>query len=641
MSNRNEEAGPEQVVERTLVAFGSRRESLAIVVAVAMLMALGYVVEAGWKRYVLGGFASVSRDVIWMAPLSAMVYASLLLAPVWLAAPWMRAQVARASALFAAMWLATFAALLPWTQIHRVAAAVLAMGVASAIMRWCTTRRRVQAVVRIGQLIGITLLVAGACSVALQRYWQRAAYAALPSPATDAPNVLVLLLDTVRASELGMYGYPRATSPAMDSVAAGGVVFEHAVSTAPWTLPAHASLFTGEYPGVLSTSFRAPLDGKYATLAERFGAAGYETVGFVGNPYYTAWDSGLNRGFLRWFDFNPSVKQVLRSGWIGQSSIVLQLMRSRSLRNVIDAFRSAEFVVIPKPGGDAPDARELTDALLGWQAARDTRPFFAFVNFFDAHEAYAPPPAYRTRFTENPKARDLHDGEIAYVDDQVKRLLESLRSRGALANTIVVITSDHGEQFKEHGISGHGNSLFYQLLHIPLVFRYDGHVPVGRRVPFIVSLRDVGATLLDLAGASSDLPFPGRSLVATWTSSDSIPPARSAAISELTQDRVPRTDDPLTRSQGISLVEDDGMHGIFRNLKQIRPLLFNVRTDAAERVNLAKDSAGRTAYDAQQTRLRRLLLLDTLEVARRGIRANKARILVSGRAGSDSGKAQR
>lgn len=618
---------------------GSRSESLALSIAIAMGMALGYVLEAGYRRFGLGGFAAVSRDVLWMAPLSAAFFAAAFTSPLWLTAPRLDRRTARAVAVFAATWLAAFAALMPWTQIHRVAAALLAMGVASVAMRWCTTTQRVRGVIRLGQVTGITLFGVGLASVALRSYRERAAYAALARAPDAAPNVLVLLLDTVRATELGMYGYSRNTSPAMDSVAAGGVLFEHAVSTAPWTLPAHASLFTGEYPGVLSTSFRVPLDDARATLAERFRAAGYETVGFVGNPYYTAWDSGLDRGFLRWFDLRRSVRQVLRSGWIGQSSIVLQLMRARRLRDFVDAIRGAEFVVIPKPGGDAADAAGITDALLDWERTRSARPYFAFVNFFDAHEAYAPPASYRTRFTDSPKARDLHDGEIAYIDDEVRRLLASLSERGALANTIVVITSDHGEQFREHGISGHGNSLYYQLLHIPLVIRYDGHIPAGRRIPFVVSLRDVGATLLDLAGVSRDVPFPGRSLAATWSASDSERPALSAAISELTQDSVPRTDDPLTRSQGISLVEEDGLHGIFRNFKQPRPLLFNVRQDIGEKENLAKEVEGRRAYDAQQQRLRRLLLLDTLADLQRTRLADESPALASDR--RDSTRAPR
>lgn len=594
---------------------GSRRESLALVLAISMAMALGYVLEVAWKRLVVHGFVSASRDVIWMAPLSAAAFALVILAPIWVTAPLVPRPTARAAAVFGATALSAFAFLLPWTEVHRVAAALLSLGVASAAMRWCASSYRVRGVIRAGRITAISLLVLGAASVVVRGWTQWRAYASLPAASAGSPNVLLLLLDTVRASELGMYGYERDTSPAMDSLAAGGVLFEHAVSTAPWTLPAHASIFTGEYPGVLSTSFRNPLDGERATLAEHFRDAGYETVGFVGNPYYTAWDSGLGRGFLRWYDLRRSARQVLRSGWIGQSSIVLQLMRARSLHDIADAVRSHEVVVIPKPGGDAADAAGITDALLDWEATRHERPYFAFANFFDAHESYDPPAPYRTRFTRTPVARDLHDGEIAYVDDQIRRLFDELKRRGALDNTIVVVTADHGEQFREHGMSGHGNSLFYQLLHVPLVIRFDGHLPAGRRVAHVVSVRDLGATLLDLAGVSPHVSFPGRSLAASWDASDSLPDALSPAISELTQDSVPRTDDPLTRSQGISLVENDGLHGIFRNFTTIRPLLFNVRTDAAEKENLAKVKEGRAVYDAQQERLRNLLSADTLAVA--------------------------
>lgn len=607
---------------------GSIPDSLGIVLALAMFMALGYVAEVGWRRFVVEGFVSASRDVLWMAPFSAAIHAAVILAPVWLAAPLLERGRARALAVFASAGLATFAALLPWTSIHRLAAAMLALGVASAVMRWCTASSsggaRLSAIRRLGGAIALALVASGALVTFLRAQERRAALASLPTARTESPNVLVLLLDTVRASALSMYGYARTTSPAMDSVAAGGVLFEHAVATSPWTLPSHATLFTGEFSGLLSTSFRSPLDRTRATLAEQFRAAGYETVGVVGNPYYTAWDSGLGRGFIQWTDYDRSVRQLLRSGWIGQSSIVLQLTRSRSVRDIVSAVRGAEFLVIPKPGGEAPNATGITDALLAWEESRGGRPYFAFANYFDAHEAYVPPPKYRTRFATSPTPRDLHDAEIAYIDDEVARLLATLRARGALENTIVVITSDHGEQFKEHGISGHGNSLYYQLLQIPLVIRHDGHIPAGRRVPDIVSLRDVGATLLDLAGVVTTPPFPGHSLVATWTSADSAAPLRSPAISELSQDPIPRTEDPISRSQAISLVEDDGLHGIFRNLKNPRPLMYNVRADPEELVNLATQPDGLPVYEAQRQRLRRILVADEAEFGARSQSASHA-----------------
>jgi arylsulfatase A-like enzyme len=617
IGGRNDATPREVTAANTAIPRGSVTDSVAIVFSIAMFMALGYVVEVAWRRFVLGGFVSASREVVWMAPLSAAAFAVVLLAPLWLAAPYLRRATARRWAAFGSVWLFVFAALLPWTQIHRLAAVVLAIGVAAMVVRWIDRGERLATIRRVGTVTGVFLLVVGGALSAWRAQQRRAAFDALPPAREGSPNVLVLLLDTVRASALSMYGYARNTSPSMDALAAGGLVFEHAVSTAPWTLPAHASLFTGEFPGLLSASFRRPLDGTRATLAEHFREGGYETVGFVGNPYYTAWDSGLSRGFLHWHDYNLGVRQVLRSGWIGQASITLQFLAARSLGDLVRAVRSAEFVVIPKPGGDAPNATQIADAMLAWERGRAAQPYFAFANFFDAHEAYAPPARYRTRFAADPGPRDLHDAEIAYIDDEVQRLLDGLRTRGALENTIVVITSDHGEQFKEHGINGHGNSLYYHLLHIPLVIRFDGRVPSGRRVSDVVSLRDVGATLLSLAELPSAATFPGHSLAPTWAGGDSTGTQRSPAISELTQDSVPRTSDPLTRSQGISLVENDGLHGIFRNTRSVRPLMYNVRTDTNELDNLSERPEGRAIYDAQRGRLRRLLEIDQAEFTRR------------------------
>jgi arylsulfatase A-like enzyme len=163
-------------------------------------------------------------------------------------------------------------------------------------------------------------------------------------------------------------------------------------------------------------------------------------------------------------------------------------------------------------------------------------------------------------------------------------------------------------------MGGHGNSLYLQLLHVPLVLHFEGRVPAGRRVATVVSTRDLPATILDLVELSDRAPFPGTSLVPTWMSSDSTRPAGSDAISELTQDSVPRTDDPLTRSQGISLVEADGRHAIHRNVKAARPELYDVFRDAEELHNLALDSAGGVAFGRQQERLRALLKRDQVTV---------------------------
>ncbi|MEO6445894.1 MAG: sulfatase [Gemmatimonadaceae bacterium] len=597
-------------------ARGRISESVGVILALAMLMALFYVVQVGWQHFVVNTFVAASRDVAWMAPLSAAFFSLFVLGPVWLFAPYLARDRARAAAIFGGTWLLVFAMLLPWTQVHRLAAAALAAGVATAAVRTFSSTSRIAALRRIG-LASFVLMMLAAGTIASAQWWHISrGFASLPEPHAGAPNVLFILLDTVRASAMSLHGYERSTTPEIDRLAAGGTVFDRAISTAPWTLPAHASLFTGEYPGLLSVSFRSPLDDRQPTLAEHFRDAGYETVGFTGNLHYTGWDSGLTRGFLRWEDFVRNVTQTLRSGWIGQSRFALQLMHARVRWQVGQAFRQPEFWVVPKPGGEERNAADMVDAVLRWQGERASRPYFAFINFFDAHEDYRPPADLRTRFAPEPTRRDLHDAEIFYIDRELGRLLRDLETRGALANTIVVITSDHGEQFGEHKMSGHGNSLYMQLLHVPLVVRYDGQVPAGRRIDREVSLRDVGATLIQLAALPNAKSFAGTSLAGLW-SGDTLPSWQpSEAVSELTQDAPPPSSDPLGRSQGVSLALE-GAHLIHRNVKNAKPEFFDIVRDPEEATNLAATPEGQRRMLGHRQRLSEVLARDAARFAAR------------------------
>ncbi len=603
-------------------ARGAPLEASTIILAIAMWMALGYVLDVGWKCCVTGTFAAASRNVLWMAPLSAGALALLLLAPLPLLAPFLPRPLARRFAVAAATWLVAFAALLPWTQVHRLAAAVLAAGVASVAARSWASPRAIRRIHQAGVAIAATLLLTGGALTAWRAWQVHRGYAALGTPRDGAPNVLILLLDTVRATALSLYGYERHTSPVLDSLAAGGVTFEHAVSTAPWTLPAHGSLFTGMYDGVMSTTFTTPLDARHPTVAEQFRDAGYETIGFTANLHYTAWDSGLSRGFLRWLDFKDDVRQVLRSGWLGQMSSMRQLIHARSRWQLFQAVRHPELEVVPKPGGVERNAAELVDAMLAWHATRRdrSRPWFAFANFFDAHRDYAPPPPWNTRFAADslrPSDRARYDGEIAFVDHEIGRLLRTLRARGDLERTLIVVVSDHGEQFGEHRVSGHGNSLFYQVLQVPLVLRWDGVVPAGRRVDAIVSIRDLPATLASLAGIPLPPGFPGVSLAPLWSDDRPLDFASSAAISELTQDPIPRTADPLSRSQGVSLVSTNGEHGIHRATPGARAWMYDVRADRSETRNLTLQPDGAARHRAQRRTLQALLREDDRRHGRR------------------------
>jgi len=355
---------------------------------------------------------------------------------------------------------------------------------------------------------------------------ERRTVAALPAVAGNPPNVILITLDTVRSMSLSLYGYERPTSPALERLAGMGVCFERAFATAPWTTPSHASMFTGRFPHELSIDWEAALDTQQPTLAEVLSEHGYVTAGFIANTERCSFESGLDRGFAHYEDYGVSAGQAIRTS---------------PVRFVADRIREGrgDFEV---PGRKS--AARLNSDFLRWLTNRsENRPFFAFLNYYDAHDPYLPPedfalrfaPAFHTvryrdhgAFPDMPRGtvslgdrytpaqfrylNDTYDGSIAYLDQQLGLLFSELEGRSVLENTVVIITSDHGEQFGEHGLPGHANSLYLQTLQVPLLILFPARVPRGQRIAHPVSLRDLANTVLDLAGIGGGPTFPGDSL---------------------------------------------------------------------------------------------------------------------------------
>ncbi|HSF17524.1 MAG TPA: sulfatase-like hydrolase/transferase [Vicinamibacteria bacterium] len=313
--------------------------------------------------------------------------------------------------------------------------------------------------------IGIAAALAGAVVLAVL-YSQGGSLRPKPSP-----NVLLISIDTLRADHLGAYGASPGT-PRLDALAKAGVVFERAVAQVPITLPSHASLFTAAYPfahGVRDNgSFR--LSGKRRTLTEAYRAAGYRTAAFVGS---FALDSrfGLDQGFELYDDF------------YGDTS---------ALSDFAISERSADAVLGPA---------------LEWLSEPRDAPWFAFIHLYDPHAPYEPPTRFRDKFASEP-----YRGEVAYVDEALGKFLEELTKRGRIENTLVVLTSDHGEGLGEHGERTHGMFAYESTLRVPLIFSWEG-VLAPRRVSSRVRLLDVAPTLLALSGLEPLPDSQGVSLV--------------------------------------------------------------------------------------------------------------------------------
>lgn len=539
------------------------------------------------KKLVMHHIIHLSPHIVWMTPLANVTIFLVFGLVFFLLARFKPRLVSRRVVFFTYALVGFWGILFMYTQIHYLARIVLALGVAVQATRlvekypqyfytlirytlgWMggLKRRTQQAAPSTSvptppvpaasdYLPGRRqfLLTSGTTMAGLalgvhgwERIADRNAAAALPRATTGLPNVILIVLDTVRSASLGLQGYDRPTTPQMAQWIKEGVFFDRAIATAPWTLPSHASMFTGRWHHELTTDFRSPLDDTYPTLAEILSAHGYMTAGFVANTFYCGYEHGLDRGFAHYEDYMKSPGQVVASASWGRTLGCWNRQgpgcEIRPLLNYYDLL-------------GRKNAQELTQDFSRWLSDRDDRPFFAFLNYFDAHAPYMPPPPYDTMFGEqlprgNPMLLDsenfewtpeqvqaemnAYDGTIAYIDHYLGLLRTELEERGLLDNTLLIITSDHGEEFAEHGVMQHANSLYLPSVHVPLLLSFPSTLPENTRVSTPVTLRDLPSTVMELLGLDGPFQFPGASLSRHWTSAEAAAPeAATPLLSHLT-----------------------------------------------------------------------------------------------------------
>jgi arylsulfatase A-like enzyme len=488
-----------------------------------LLTGLGEMLLLELVRFRIQPFLGPAPPVPWMAAVTDVVMFGLLGGAAGLLAARGRIRASTISAFFVCLLLISLA-LHFREQVHPAALAVFAAGVASRMGRgvaahWIGLHRLVRRTA-----IPLALAVIGVAAARPVTHWraERQALSELPEGRAGAPNLLLIILDTVRASSLGLYGYERETSPGLTRRARAGVTFERALSPAPWTLPSHASALTGVYPHDLRADWSVPVEAEPWTLAEALAERGYLTGGFVANRVYASRFTGLDRGFAHYDDGVTRPSEFINSVSLGQT-----LGGLKWLRRLTGYHESL---------GRKP-AHVVSDEFLGWQAGVGGRPFFAFLNFFDAHDPYLPPGEFAQEFVTGPRpcdhasidsqqmrtreelqgCVDAYDASILALDARLEELFLELERRGALENTLVIVTSDHGEEFGEKGVVQHGRSLNLASVHVPLVLILPGRVPAGHRVEQPVSLRDLPATVATLLGLD-DMSPGGESLVRYWSS---------------------------------------------------------------------------------------------------------------------------
>lgn len=383
-------------------------------------------------------------------------------------------------------------------------------------------------------------------------------------------NILLVTLDTTRADRIGTYGYAAAETPNIDRLAGEGVLFEHCITPTAYTLPSHSSIFTGLYPphhGVRINGASA-LGDSQTTLAERLSAQGYRTGAFVG-AFVLDGRWGLAQGFSHYDDEFP-----------------------------LGADQRLDLAKVQRP------ADKVVDAALEWlQQDQSKKPFFAWIHLYDAHTPYEPPEPFRSRFASSGLS-SLYDGEIAFADSQVGRLLDWLDRQGLKENTVVVVVGDHGEGLGSHGEDEHGYYIYDYAVLVPLIFRLPGST--GLRIPAQVRTVDIFPTLLDLVTGEKTRDIQGESLLALMEGQKEDSPRYAysesmatnlqygwSALYSLRTNQYKLIEAP--RSELYELSQDPGesknrLDDLRRVARQLRTELQEIRDDAAKQEPEAEEA---------------------------------------------------
>jgi arylsulfatase A-like enzyme len=491
--------------------------------------------RVNWQRW--GPMMHVSADILWISP---VVDLALFLSTALLILLASRLS-SRINALQAVVFFLIFMAIYDWltltNRLLHLACLLLSMGASVAIFRWFHNNQsrllRLSRATLPGLVAAWFLLFAAIHGGKFLE--EHEAVASLPAIAPNAPNVLIMVIDTLRADHVSSYGYARPTTPEMDRLASAGVLFENAVAPCSWSLPSHVSLITGRYMyehGVGNVQPKPWLGWKNSafrglpTLGEALERKGYRTGAFSANRTYFSSSLGFGRGFQHFEDYFHSPADDFVRTLYGREFARMYLKRSdkslakRLLRSVgftslldQDAEGSGSF-------GGAFGVRKradvVNDEVLKWVDRDRHRPFLAFLNYFDVHDPYGGDPSYAKPGWAQHDQTDKYDDGVKYVDDYIGRLMWALEERGLAKHTLVVITADHGESLGQHGVDTHGAALYWELIHVPLVIWYPGHVPAGVRIAQPVSNTAIPATVMDFVGDTVGEEFPKPPLTDLW-----------------------------------------------------------------------------------------------------------------------------
>ena len=578
------------------------------------LLAFQHLNWGSWARMI-----HVSAPILWISPVVNLCFFLFLAAVAAFIG-----RIFRASPVIALSALLTFLSVYDWLMVtgrlYRRASLLLALGVAVVVTRW--VRKHEEEVKRTCSRAAPPLLVILVIAFVVvhfgTRWREERAIESLPQAVAGNPNIMLIVIDTLRADHLSSYGYPRPTSPNIDAVARHGVLFENAIAPSSWSLPSHASLVTGRpvhehgWGNVRQVPWfgwgKNALNG-LPTLGEELERHGYRTGAFSANRLYFTANVGLGRGFIHFEDYFDSVGDAFVRTQFGRE--FARLYMNRSERSAFThAFRTlglASWLDKDSEGsgdyggafGIRKRANEVNEETLQWIRGDSNHPFFAMLNYLDVHYAYGGPRYYPKPEWDHGTAIDEYDAGLKYEDDYIGRLLQELDKDGMLKNTIVVVTSDHGESLGDHGLSFHGAALYRELLRVPLIISWPGHVPEGARVNAPAGNSDIAATLLELIGPENS-SFRGTSLTQLWRTP--LPSDITTVVSELPQtntivtaDRVMESKEPLATDGSMRSVFTPQWHLISHDKRGDQ--IYDWKSDPGELNNLIDTPVGRNQRD--------------------------------------------
>ncbi len=355
--------------------------------------------------------------------------------------------------------------------------------------------------------------------------------------AREQPGVLFIVVDTLRSDHLGCYGYDKIKTPHIDALARSGALFQNVISQAPLTFPSHCSFFTSTYPQFNKVrdngSFK--LDPSAVTLAEVMRDNGFATAAFV-STFVLDKKFGLDQGFQTYDD-------------------TVEKFRGTRVIKFMDEERKAD---------------KVTDAAIAWLRENRDKKFFLWAHYYDPHTVYNPPDPYKETYKDN-----LYDGEIAYADEQIGRLLAFLKELGLDRKTLIVLCSDHGESLGEHGENGHAVFIYDATIKVPLIFSYPGVIPEGKVIGGQVRLIDLMPTILDLLGIRKHKEIQGESLSRLML--ENAQPLELSAYSESYYGKLNFNWEELVSLRA----------GRWKYIRSREPELYNITTDPGEFNNLA------------------------------------------------------